>query len=40
MSVRPLILLKIALQDDRSGRLAAFLKLSPDPDPMLSEDQP
>ncbi|MDR7118151.1 hypothetical protein [Caulobacter sp. BE254] len=37
---RAYCVLKIALQDDRSGRLAGFLKLSPDPEPMLSEDQP
>jgi hypothetical protein len=36
---RAYCVLKIALQDDRSGRLAGFLKLSPDPEPMLSEDQ-
>ena len=37
---RAYCVLKIALKDDRTGRLAAFLKLSPDPDPMLSEEPP
>jgi hypothetical protein len=37
---RAYCVLKIALKDDGNGRLAAFLKLSPDPDPMLSEEQP
>ena len=37
---RAYCVLKIALNDDRSGRLAGFLKLSPDPDPLLAEEQP
>ena len=37
---RAYCVLKIALKDDPNGRLAAFLELSPDPDPLLSEGQP